>query len=166
MVAKKAGIIARLLAIRPPGIKSENAAVEILAKCAYIVWQLAKEAFMNVQTSVAEQFRVSPQRAADLSKFGFSSDEIYRIVAPRRTLDRRKKNNEQLTVAESDRVQRLERVTQHAYRVFGNEEKANRWLRKPCRALDKAVPLELLNSETGAQIVEGELHAIDHGMYV
>ena len=58
---------------------------------------------MNVQTSVAEQFRVSPQRAADLSKFGFSADEIYRIVAPRRTLDRRKKNNETLTLAESDR---------------------------------------------------------------
>lgn len=120
---------------------------------------------MNVHAQTAEQFRVPPQRAVDLVKLGFSTEEIYRIVVPRRTLDRRRKNNEMLTLAESDRVQRLERVTQHAYRVFGSEEKANRWLRKPNRAMEKAVPIELLDSETGAYKVEELLHAIAHGMY-
>ena len=120
---------------------------------------------MNVHSHAAEQFRVPPQRAVDLAKLGFSAEEIYRIVAPRRTLDRRRKNDELLTLAESDRVHRLERVTQHAYRVFGSKEKANRWLRKPNRAMEKAVPIELLDSETGAYQVEELLHAIAHGMY-
>ncbi|MFZ2099423.1 MAG: antitoxin Xre/MbcA/ParS toxin-binding domain-containing protein [Oricola sp.] len=120
---------------------------------------------MNIHNHTAEQFRVSPQRAADLSKLGFSADEIYRIVAPRRTLDRRKKNNEPLTLAESDRVQRLERIIAHAYRVFGDEQKANRWLRKPNRAMEKAIPVELLESETGAHKVEELLYAIDYGMF-
>lgn len=121
---------------------------------------------MSVHSPTAEQFRVSPQRAADLVGLGFSSEEIYRIVAPRRTLDRRKKNEELLTLAESDRVHRLERIVKHAHRVFGNVEKANRWLREPSRALDKAVPIDLLESETGAQIVKDELNAIDYGMFV
>jgi putative toxin-antitoxin system antitoxin component (TIGR02293 family) len=120
---------------------------------------------MNVHATSPEQYRVSPQRAADLTRLGFSMDEIYRIVAPRRTLDRRRKNEELLTLAESDRVQRLERVVAEAFRVFSDEEKANRWLRKPNRALEKAVPIELLESETGAQVVEEMLVAIEYGMY-
>ena len=120
---------------------------------------------MNVHSHAAEQFRVPPQRAVDLAKLGFSAEEIYRIVAPRRTLDRRRKNDELLTLAESDRVHRLERVTREANRVFGSEEKANRWLRKPNRALEKAVPIDLLESETGAQVVEEMLVRIEHGMF-
>lgn len=65
----------------------------------------------------------------------------------------------------SDRALRLLRIHDHTVRVFGSEEKANRWLCKPCRALDGAIPLDLLASETGGQIVKSELHAIDHGMF-
>lgn len=100
-----------------------------------------------------------------LKSIGFSMGEITRIVAPRRTLERRRSQAGRLTLAESDRVRRLERVMTHAERVFGSAEKAQRWLRKPSRALDGAVPLDLLESETGAHLVEQELHAIDFGMF-
>ncbi len=120
---------------------------------------------MNVHSHAAEQFRVPPQRAVDLAKLGFSSEEMYRIAPPRRPLARRRKHDELLTLAESDRVHRLERISNEANRVFGSEEKANRWLRKPNRALEKAVPIDLLESETGAQVVEEMLVRIEHGMF-
>jgi hypothetical protein len=52
-----------------------------------------------------------------------------------------------------------------AERVFGDPEKPWCWLRKACRGLDGAVPLDLLETEAGAQIVERTLHQIDHGIY-
>ena len=100
-----------------------------------------------------------------LQELGYSYPEIYDVVAPRRTLTRRMQKNELLTLEESDRVKRLERIMEHAEHVFGNREKANRWLRKPNRALDNAIPMELLESETGAHLISEELHAIDFGIY-
>lgn len=101
----------------------------------------------------------------NLTEHGFSNDEIYKIVAPRRTLARRRAKNEQLSPIETDRVLRLQRIVEEAERVFGDPEKAHRWLREPSRALDKAVPLDLLETESGARIVENELGVIDHGMF-
>ncbi len=101
-----------------------------------------------------------------LMQKGVTKEEVFKIIAPRRTLDRRKAAGGKLSLAESDRALRLERIAGHADRVFGDPEKAHRWLRKPCRALGGAVPIELLTSETGAHVVEQELHAIDYGMYV
>jgi putative toxin-antitoxin system antitoxin component (TIGR02293 family) len=108
---------------------------------------------------------VMPSELDALTKHGFSNDEIYKIVAPRRTLARRKEKNERLTVAESDRVLRMKRVVLEAERVFGEPARAHRWLRKPSRALNGAVPLELLETEEGARIVENEIGIIDHGMF-
>ncbi|HMQ58603.1 MAG TPA: DUF2384 domain-containing protein [Rhizobiaceae bacterium] len=113
-----------------------------------------------------EQFLVKASEIAELEALGFSRDEIFALVSPRRTLARRIAKGEKLTLVESDRVARLKRVVSLAERVFGNGEKAHRWLRKPSRPLDGAIPLALLVSETGAEQVTNALHAIDHGMYV
>jgi putative toxin-antitoxin system antitoxin component (TIGR02293 family) len=108
---------------------------------------------------------VMPSELDTLNQLGFSNDEIYRIVAPRRTLARRREKNERLSVAETDRVLRMKRVVEYAERVFGDPTKAHRWLREPSRALNKAVPIELLETEEGARIVENELGVIDYGMF-
>ncbi len=102
---------------------------------------------------------------SSLTALGFSMDELYRFVAPRRTLARRIAKGERLTVAENDSALRLMRVVEMADRVFGETEKARRWLRKPNRGLDGIVPLDLLESETGARLVEDVLHRIDHGIF-
>lgn len=120
---------------------------------------------MSAAPDLLEQFRVAPQRADRLVEMGFSPNEIYKIVAPRRTLDRRKKNAELLTIPESDRVVRLERIIALAERVFGEADKAHRWLRRPNRALNGVKPADLLESENGARKVEGLVHAVDHGMF-
>jgi putative toxin-antitoxin system antitoxin component (TIGR02293 family) len=125
---------------------------------------MAKEVQVTTVFELARPVLMSDELDT-LTEHGFSNDEIYKIVAPRRTLARRRDKNEQLSPIETDRVLRLQRVVEEAERVFGDPAKAHRWLREPSRALDKAVPLELLETEAGARIVENELGVIDHGMF-
>lgn len=110
--------------------------------------------------------RFDARSVEQLKDRGFSMDEIYRFVAPRRTLARRIEKNEQLTLGETDAVQRILRIGELADRVFEEREKAQRWLRKPSRALNNIVPLDLLVSETGARLVEDELIRIEYGIYI
>jgi putative toxin-antitoxin system antitoxin component (TIGR02293 family) len=100
-----------------------------------------------------------------LKSLGFTMEELYRFVAPRRTLARRIQKNETLSLKENDSALRMIRITELGERVFGSKDKAQRWLRKPCRALEGVIPIDLLESETGAHLVEQELHRIDYGIY-
>ncbi|MEM9278768.1 MAG: antitoxin Xre/MbcA/ParS toxin-binding domain-containing protein [Pseudomonadota bacterium] len=107
-------------------------------------------------------FVVRKERISKLAERGFTKIELNKLVAPPRTLARR---HETLSLEESDRVQRLERILEQAIRVLGSGEKANKWLRSKNRALNNAIPIDLLVSETGAHQIEMQLHAIDYGMY-
>tara|TARA_R110002020_G_scaffold96186_17_gene230590 strand:+ start:444 stop:857 length:414 start_codon:yes stop_codon:yes gene_type:complete len=109
--------------------------------------------------------RLDARSVESLKAFGFTMDEIYRFVAPRRTLARRAENGEPLTVAESDSVRRVVRVCETARRIFGQWDRAEGWLRDPCPALNGVVPVTLLESESGARLVEDELLRIEHGIF-
>lgn len=108
--------------------------------------------------------RAAPGALRSLAERGYSSDEIFALVVPRRTFARRLKRREPLTVEETDRAIRLARVAELAERVFGDKEKAHRWLRKPKLALGRATPLTYLASESGARTVEEMLWRIDSGI--
>jgi putative toxin-antitoxin system antitoxin component (TIGR02293 family) len=108
--------------------------------------------------------RATPGALAGLSRRGYSEEEIWRLVIPRRTLARRHSANEPLTVEETDKALRLERIASLAERVFGDPAKAYRWMRKPKRGLNEATPVDFLASEAGARKIEEWLHRIDHGM--
>ncbi len=110
-------------------------------------------------------FTVSTDRIDHLRGLGFTNEELYRIVAPRRTLARRAENGEPLSAIEADRATRLQRISEHADRVFGSHEKAQLWLRSEIIALDDRRPIDLLESETGAHLVYEELVRIDYGMF-
>lgn len=94
----------------------------------------------------------------------FDASELNDLVIARRTLAHRKSRNERLTTEESDRVLRLTRITQLAEEVFGDQEKAGRWLRKGKAQFDGRAPIELLATEAGARLVEEALYRIEHGM--
>ena len=66
---------------------------------------------------------------------------------------------------ESDRATRLARVTALAEQTFGDKAQADRWLRKPKRALGGATPLAYLLDEAGARRVEEMLYRIDSGFF-
>lgn len=94
----------------------------------------------------------------------YTAEEIYSLVVPKRTLARRQKRHEPLTIEETDKALRLARIASLAEQVFGSEEKAGRWLRKPKRSLDGETPLVYLASESGARVVEEMLTQIDSGI--
>ncbi|MBI1867780.1 MAG: DUF2384 domain-containing protein [Methylocystis sp.] len=96
----------------------------------------------------------------------FAREEIETIVVPKRTLARRIAKQEPLTANETDRALRLARIGAQAERVFGDPEKAKRWLRKTSPALSGQAPIALLKTETGAQAVAELLGQIAHGMFV
>jgi putative toxin-antitoxin system antitoxin component (TIGR02293 family) len=99
-----------------------------------------------------------------LAQEGFSDAEVSELVIPKRTLARRQAKKEPLTVDETDKALRLARTAELANKVFGDREKAHRWLRKPKRSLDGDTPLAYLSSETGARVVEDMLLRIESGI--
>ena len=109
--------------------------------------------------------RAAPEAVRSLAAGGFSEAEIFALVVPKRTLARRQARQESLTVEEPDKAVRLARVADLARRVFGDDMKAHRWLRKPKRHLNGITPLAFLASEAGARVVEEMLHRIDDGLF-
>ena len=107
----------------------------------------------------------TPQSLAALGQHGYSQDEIYVLVIPKRTLARRTANKEPLSVEETDKALRLERMARRAAEVFGNPDKATRWMRKPKHQLGGETPLAYLSSEGGARVVEEMLDRIDYGIF-
>ena len=113
----------------------------------------------------AASTRVKPAALTELARHGYSEEEIFTLVVPKRTLARHKAADEPLTVEETDKALRLARIAVQAERVFGEPEKAHRWLRKAKRDLKGETPLAYLASEAGARVVEEMLHRIEHGIF-
>ena len=98
-------------------------------------------------------------------KLGLSADELARSVAiSTRTLARRKEEG-RLKLDESDRVARIARVLQHAVKVLGTTEKAAAWMKRSHPTLDGMRPLEVFDTDLGAQLVEEVLTRIEYGIY-
>lgn len=90
---------------------------------------------------------------------------VSHVVAPRRTLDRRLKDNSPLSVEESDRLSRFIDLLGLTVQVFGSRADAMTWLSKPKRAFEGEIPLDLLRSDAGTRAVEEHLLRIRHGFF-
>jgi putative toxin-antitoxin system antitoxin component (TIGR02293 family) len=105
-------------------------------------------------------------RAVDaLTGHGLSDQEVYRLIIPRRTLSHRRARRSALSREESDRAVRVARITALAEEVFGDRERALRWLRKPKQRFELRTPIDLLATEVGARLVEEMLLQVDHGVF-
>ena len=122
---------------------------------------------------------VTHQRAMILRGYPFSAFESVQreIDLPQKqlseivgmtesTLARRKKKQEPLTAIESDRLYRVARMTALAFEVFGDEDKARTWMKRPNDVLEGEIPLSLLETEIGANQVSDELLRIMYGIYI
>lgn len=89
--------------------------------------------------------------------------EVDRVLLPRRTLDHRRKAG-RLTPDQSDRLLRVARVLALAEETFGDDVLAGEWLRRPTTALGGEAPLDMLDTEVGAQQVTILLGRIAHGI--
>ena len=101
----------------------------------------------------------------ELRRSGFTFTEISELVIPPRTLKHRKAKHQRLTREETERMLRVVRVKAFADRVFGDSEKAMRWLRIPDDRLRDKAPLSLLKTEAGGSVVQTLLWQMDANMY-
>lgn len=108
--------------------------------------------------------RIPLRALAHMQRQGlFSEGEIQRFIIPARTRRHREAKRERLTVEESDRLVRMARVQALAEDVFGNADRANKWLREPLGELSSTAPLDWARTEAGARLVEEILAKIDWG---
>lgn len=70
-----------------------------------------------------------------------------------------------LNKVESERLLLLQALAAHGLRVFEDQGKFNRWLRRPLEILDGQSPLQLLDTATGFQVVDQILGRIEYGVY-
>jgi putative toxin-antitoxin system antitoxin component (TIGR02293 family) len=97
---------------------------------------------------------------------GIAVKELLEVVIPARTLKHRRQRNEPLNLDESDRLARVARMYELAVKVFGDPEKAKRWLTKPKMRFEERTPLSMMRTGLGGQGVEEMLYQIDEGMFV
>ena len=83
----------------------------------------------------------------------------HRIV-PKTTLARRSR----LTLEESERLERLARITALAEEVWENEADAHEFLHSEQRQLDGARPIDLARSDLGAREVEELLMKLEYSL--
>lgn len=84
-------------------------------------------------------------------------------ILPYRTFKRRLADDQRLTRNESNRLFQVVHVTAMAEALFGDSEKAKRWLTKPKRFLSGKSPGDLVFTTPGAHQVEQMLVRIGEG---
>jgi len=130
-------------------------------------WRVLRERLANYAAVIDRTRTGLPYAALEAlaKRYAMGVPRVARVLGlPARTHARRKKER-QLSAAESDRLLRLARVAARAESVLGAADKAGQWLQKPNRALRGAAPLDLLDTDPGAEAVVTVLGRIEHGVY-
>ena len=84
-------------------------------------------------------------------------------IIPLRTLKTRLSKSQPLTVDESDRLYRAAHITAMADSIFGDKDKAKRWLTKPKQGFGGLSPMAMLSTIQGTRQVEEMLIQIAEG---
>lgn len=126
----------------------------------YIAWDLSK-AVTNIRNGLPTDILQTIQARLDISRIELSN---LLMISPR-TLDRRQKEAV-LPPAESERSYRIARLTDLATQVFGSMEKASTWFKQSNYALGNKKPIDIIQTEPGARLVERTLQQIQHGITV
>ncbi len=80
------------------------------------------------------------------------------------TLTRVKRNKAHLDLGPSDRFYRFRKIVQLAAKVFEDSDSGLQWLRRPQPGLRGLVPIEILDTDPGAEAVERLLLQIEFGV--
>jgi putative toxin-antitoxin system antitoxin component (TIGR02293 family) len=84
-------------------------------------------------------------------------------ISPR-TMLRNRTRSTRLDANISDRIDRVKRIFALTQDAIGGRDKAGLWLTRPNRALQGKIPLALLDTDAGAQLVQEELYRIRYGI--
>jgi putative toxin-antitoxin system antitoxin component (TIGR02293 family) len=88
------------------------------------------------------------------------------LPVSRRTLQRYEQQNVKCLPKElSDHMLQVAKVYARAVEVFEDEERALEWLQAPIVALGGRIPMSLLDTSTGVDLVLTELGRIEYGVF-
>ena len=95
---------------------------------------------------------------------GLPEADLLRVIGiSRRTLERRAQSV--LTPLQSDRLARIKRIFDLTVYSLGDATRARGWLVARNRVLNGDLPLDLLDTDAGARMVETILGRIRHGIF-
>lgn len=106
--------------------------------------------------------RAVPAVAANL---GVSQERLFELLRlPKSTVKGRISKDEALSAIEQDRLYRAEQVLKRAIEVLEDHRSARAWLAQANRSLGWEVPLALLDTEAGYELVLDTLGRIEYGV--
>jgi len=108
--------------------------------------------------------RLRTQAIRALQAAGVDAKSLTRII-PRRTLEHRRQRGEALSLEESERAYRTANTVALAEAVFGNRDRALAWLNAPKARFNGEAPMDLIDTDVGARLVEEALIQIDEGYF-
>ncbi len=140
-----------------------------MAAAAVIDW-LGAESANDYELAQSVRHGLALETQNSLLAHGLTRDEFFRIVIPQRTFRHRTERRnrglqEVLSPEESDKAVRAARILSLAERVFAEREKALSWMRQPKKRFHGDTPMTMLETETGARLVEQMLIQVDDGMF-
>lgn len=99
------------------------------------------------------------------SNLGVSQDRLFELLRlPKSTVKGRISADGKLSATEQDRVYRAEKVLSRALEVLEDEDAAKGWLNQANRSLGGEIPLALLDTEVGYELVLDTLGRIEYGV--
>jgi putative toxin-antitoxin system antitoxin component (TIGR02293 family) len=143
---------------------------EVMSEQVYHTYRLRLDAALHIPSNASDLqihelivARFSAASAMALyEQYTFSVSVLNKII-PMNRLCLRLGRGQRLTLGESDRLFRLAHVTALAEAVFGDKEKAQRWLNKPKQRFSSEKPIELLSTSQGTLLVEELLIEVYEG---
>lgn len=119
---------------------------------------------LHVRTAIADgRLRGSGLRRLRID-LDLTIDELARLLdVAARTINRKEKDDQPLTISEGDRAFRIARTADLATTLIGDRAKALSWLHATNTYLGGRTPLAMLDTEIGADLVAESLYAIAYG---
>lgn len=141
--------------LRDPGYSAYRARLQLLLE----IPESASD--FEIHSRISQGF--SAARLMQLSEEGVVSPLERDQIIPLRTLKYRIERDQPLTVEESDRFFRSAHIRALAEAIFGDADKAKRWLSKPKERFSGLTPMQLLTTQQGIRQIEEMLLQIAEG---
>ncbi|KKX57526.1 antitoxin Xre/MbcA/ParS toxin-binding domain-containing protein [Pseudomonas putida] len=144
---------------------------QVLDEEAYRAYRHRLEAFLGIPIDASDieihaliEARFPAGRIKMLCEQGVvCTAALSQIISPN-TLNSRCARRQRLTLGESDRVFRFAHITAMAETLFGDDQKAQRWLSKPKQRFAMEPPYALLSTSLGTLLVEEFLIQVAEGL--
>lgn len=97
--------------------------------------------------------------------FDYTTDKLASMLPITLRTIQRYDSNQKFDSNVSEHIVQLARLMVRGTEVFGSRDNFKRWFNTPNMALGGQVPSELVNLQTGAQLIMDELSRIEHGIF-